>query len=161
MSSQSEFWDDERKIREAFNVSNFICPMKGINYPCVVCKECQKMELKQYFLENGLIEKTKNSSLISLIIEIKDPFDDMLLKRICKTLFKETGIVMSEPEPGFSVTFFITPALLEKVESKEDLIKFIKDFPHTFLTETISAKSALNKWERVTAKRLAWNMGVR
>ncbi|MHA1303932.1 MAG: hypothetical protein ACTSQE_13315 [Candidatus Heimdallarchaeaceae archaeon] len=156
-----EFMNDDEKLREAFKIKNFTCPNKGMVYPCVVCKECSKMELKQYFLKNGLIEKTVNSSLISLLVEIRDPFDDMLLKRISKALYQNTGIVMSEPEPGFSITFFLTPVLLEKVENKEDLLKFIKDFEHIFLTETISAKSALNKWERVTTKRLAWNMGVR
>ncbi len=161
MSTKKEFLTDEEKIREAFKIKDFTCPRKGINYPCVVCKECPQMDLKQYFLKNGMIEKTVNSSLISLLLEIRDPFDDMLLKRISKSLYKDSGLVMSEPEPGFSITFFITPALLEKIENKEDLVKFIADFEHRFLTETISAKSALNKWERNTTRRLLWDMGVR
>jgi len=119
------------------------------------------MDLKQYFLENGLIEKTKNSSLISMVFELRDPFDDMLLKRLSNSLAEAAKIVQKEPEPGFTITFFISDALLERVENKQDLVNFIADFKHTFLTETIAAKSAINKWERSTVKRLVWNMGIR
>jgi len=157
----SNLLTDEDKIREALKLTDFVCPKKGINYPCVICKECPEMHLKQFFLKNGLVEKTRNSSLISLLLDIKDPFDDMLLKRLSKSLYEKTGIVQKEPEPGFSITFYFTNALLEKIEDKEQLVKFISDFQHTFLAETISAKGMINKWERSTTKRLAWEMGVK
>jgi len=152
---------DKDKIREALKLKDFVCPKKGINYPCVICKECSDMDLKQFFIKNGLIEKTKNSSLISLLLDIKDPFDDMLLKRLSKSLYEKTGIVQKEPEPGFSITFYFTNALLEKVQDIDKLVDFIADFQHTFLAATISAKGMINKWERSTTKRLAWEMGIK
>lgn len=161
ISTDKEFKSDKEKIREALKLENFICPTRNFNYPCVVCKECREMDLKQYFLENGLIEKTKNSSLISMVFELRDPFDDMLLKRLSNSLADAAKIVQKEPEPGFTITFFISDALLERVENKEDLVNFIANFKHTFLTETIAAKSAINKWERSTVKRLVWDMGIR
>lgn len=159
--SDAEFLDDKDKIREALKLERFVCPTKGFAYPCVVCKECPEMDLKQYFLKNGLIEKTRNSSLISLLIEINDPFVDMLLKRLTRSLYEATGIVQKEPEPGFSITFYFSEALLEKVDDKEKLVDFIYNFPATFLSETIAAKSAINRWERSTVKRLTWDMGVK
>ncbi|MHA1954451.1 MAG: hypothetical protein ACW96U_10960, partial [Candidatus Heimdallarchaeaceae archaeon] len=68
--------------------------------------------------------------------------------------------VQKEPEPGFSITFYISEALMEKVQEPEKLVKFISDFQHTFLSETIAARSAMNKWERGTTKRLLWDMSI-
>ncbi|MCG3259599.1 MAG: hypothetical protein H7644_07630, partial [Candidatus Heimdallarchaeota archaeon] len=65
-----------------------------------------------------------------------------------------------EPEPGFSITFYISEALLDKITEIEKLINFIADFQHKFLSETIAARSALNKWERSTTKRLLWDMSI-
>lgn len=155
-----EFPDDKDRIREAMQLESFICPHREINYPCVICKDCREMDLKQYSLKNGFIEKTKNSSLISLILELRDPFDDMLLRRLSLALAEATGIVQREPEPGFSITFYISEALMEKVQEKEKLVNFIADFQHTFLSETIAARSALNKWERSTTQRLLWDMSI-
>jgi hypothetical protein len=155
-----EFPDDKDRIREAMQLERYICPHREINYPCVICKECREMDLKQYSLKNGFIEKTKNSSLISLILELRDPFDDMLLNRLSFALSEATGIIQKEPEPGFSITFYISEALMEKVQEKEKLVNFIADFQHTFLSETIAARSALNKWERSTTQRLLWDMSI-
>ncbi|OLS32320.1 MAG: hypothetical protein HeimAB125_10170 [Candidatus Heimdallarchaeota archaeon AB_125] len=161
MSAHSdEFLEDKEKIRQALKLERYICPHREINYPCVICKECREMDLKQYPLKNGFIEKTRNSSLISLILELRDPFDDMLLRRLSLALFESTGIVQKEPEPGFSITFYISQALLEKVAEVEKIIDFIADFQHKFLSETIAARSALNKWERSTTKRLVWDMSI-
>lgn len=161
MSAHSdEFLEDKEKIRQALKLERYICPHREINYPCVICKECREMDLKQYPLKNGFIEKTRNSSLISLILELRDPFDDMLLRRLSLALFESTGIVQKEPEPGFSITFYISKALLEKVAEVEKIIDFIADFQHKFLSETIAARSALNKWERSTTKRLLWDMSI-
>ena len=161
MSSHSpEFLEDKEKIRQAMKLERYICPHREINYPCVICKDCRDMDLKQFPLKNGFIEKTRNSSLISLIFELRDPFDDMLLKRLSVALYEATGIVQKEPEPGFSITFYISEALLEKITEIEKLIAFIADFQHKFLSETIAARSALNKWERSTTKRLLWDMSI-
>ncbi|MCE7738342.1 MAG: hypothetical protein KAU62_04880 [Candidatus Heimdallarchaeota archaeon] len=161
MSSHSpEFLEDKEKIRQAMKLERYICPHREINYPCVICKDCRDMDLKQFPLKNGFIEKTRNSSLISLIFELRDPFDDMLLKRLSVALYEATGIVQKEPEPGFSITFYISEALLDKITEIEKLIDFIADFQHKFLSETIAARSALNKWERSTTKRLLWDMSI-
>ncbi|MCE7747636.1 MAG: hypothetical protein GPJ51_04525 [Candidatus Heimdallarchaeota archaeon] len=161
MSSHSpEFLEDKEKIRQAMKLERYVCPHREINYPCVICKDCSDMDLKQFPLKNGFIEKTRNSSLISLIFELRDPFDDMLLKRLSVALYEATGIVQKEPEPGFSITFYISEALLEKISEIEKLIDFIADFQHKFLSETIAARSALNKWERSTTKRLLWDMSL-
>lgn len=161
MSSHSpEFLEDKEKIRQAMKLERYICPHREINYPCVICKDCRDMDLKQFPLKNGFIEKTRNSSLISLIFELRDPFDDMLLKRLSVALYEATGIVQKEPEPGFSITFYISEALLDKITEIEKLIAFIADFQHKFLSETIAARSALNKWERSTTKRLLWDMSI-
>ncbi len=159
-STSSEFMDDKEKIRAALKLERYICPHRQINYPCVICKDCREMDLKQFPLKNGFIEKTRNSSLISLILELRDPFDDMLLKRLSLALYESTGIVQKEPEPGFSITFYISEALLEKVAEIDKLIDFISDFQHKFLSETIAARSALNTWERNTTKRLLWDMSI-
>ncbi len=162
MSSDSnEFYEDKEKIRQALKLERYICPHKEINYPCVVCKDCREMDLKQFPLKNGFIEKTRNSSLISLILEMRDPFDDMLLKRLSFALAEATGIVQKEAEPGFSITFYVSEALLEKVTEIDKLIDFIADFQHKFLSETIAARSALNKWERSTTTRLLWEMSIK
>lgn len=161
MSSHSpEFLEDKEKIRQAMKLERYVCPHREINYPCVICKDCRDMDLKQFPLKNGFIEKTRNSSLISLIFELRDPFDDMLLKRLSVALYEATGIVQKEPEPGFSITFYISEALLDKITEIEKLIAFIADFQHKFLSETIAARSALNKWERSTTKRLLWDMSI-
>lgn len=161
MSSHSpEFLEDKEKIRQAMKLERYVCPHREINYPCVICKDCRDMDLKQFPLKNGFIEKTRNSSLISLIFELRDPFDDMLLKRLSVALYEATGIVQKEPEPGFSITFYISEALLEKISEIEKFIAFIADFQHKFLSETIAARSALNKWERSTTKRLLWDMSL-
>ena len=157
---KKEFPDDYDNIREALKLEKYICPHRGINYPCVICKDCRDMDLRQFPLKNGFIEKTKNSSLISLILELRDPFDDMLLRRLSFALSETTGIVQKEPEPGFSITFYISEALMEKVQEPEKLVKFIANFQHTFLSETIAARSAINKWERSTTKRLLWDMSI-
>lgn len=159
--TRKEFPDDKDNIREAMKLERFICPTREINYPCVICKECRLMDLKQFALKNGFIEKTKNSSLISLILEMRDPFDDMLLKRLTVSLAEATGIIQKEPEPGFSITFYLSEALLEKVDEKEKLVEFIADFQHRFLSETIAARSAINKWERSTTQRLIWDMSIK
>ncbi len=161
MSSHSpEFLEDKEKIRQAMKLEKYICPHREINYPCVICKDCRDMDLKQFPLKNGFIEKTRNSSLISMIFELRDPFDDMLLKRLSVALYEATGIVQKEPEPGFSITFYISEALLDKITEIEKFISFIADFQHKFLSETIAARSALNKWERSTTKRLLWDMSI-
>ncbi|MHA1218499.1 MAG: hypothetical protein ACTSSN_04550 [Candidatus Heimdallarchaeaceae archaeon] len=161
MSSHSpEFLEDKEKIRQAMKLERYVCPHREINYPCVICKDCRDMDLKQFPLKNGFIEKTRNSSLISLIFDLRDPFDDMLLKRLSVALYEATGIVQKEPEPGFSITFYISEALLDKITEIEKLIDFIADFQHKFLSETIAARSALNKWERSTTKRLLWDMSI-
>ncbi|TET80707.1 MAG: hypothetical protein E3J43_01840 [Candidatus Heimdallarchaeota archaeon] len=161
MSSHSpEFLEDKEKIRQAMKLERYICPHREINYPCVICKDCRDMDLKQFPLKNGFIEKTRNSSLISLIFDLRDPFDDMLLKRLSVALYEATGIVQKEPEPGFSITFYISEALLDKITEIEKFIAFIADFQHKFLSETIAARSALNKWERSTTKRLLWDMSI-
>jgi hypothetical protein len=161
MSTHStEFLEDKDKIRQALKLERYICPHREINYPCVICKDCREMDLKQFPLKNGFIEKTRNSSLVSLILELRDPFDDMLLRRLSLALYESTGIVQKEPEPGFSITFYISEALLEKVTEIEKLIDFIANFQHKFLSETIAARSALNKWERSTTKRLLWDMSI-
>ena len=85
----------------------------------------------------------------------------MLLKRLTKALYETSGIVQKEAEPGFSITFYLSDTLLEKVDDKEKLVEFIYNFPHTFLAETIAAKSAINRWERSTVKRLTWEMGIK
>lgn len=162
MSSHSpEFLEDKEKIRQAMKLERYICPHREINYPCVICKDCRDMDLKQFPLKNGFIEKTRNSSLISLIFDLRDPFDDMLLKRLSVALYEATGIVQKEPEPGFSITFYISEALLDKITEIEKFIAFIADFQHKFLSETIAARSALNKWERSTTKRLLWDMSIK
>jgi len=161
MSSHSpEFLEDKEKIRQAMKLERYVCPHREINYPCVICKDCRDMDLKQFPLKNGFIEKTRNSSLISLIFDLRDPFDDMLLKRLSVALYEATGIVQKEPEPGFSITFYISEALLDKITEIEKFIAFIADFQHKFLSETIAARSALNKWERSTTKRLLWDMSI-
>ncbi|MHA1514807.1 MAG: hypothetical protein ACTSPF_04645 [Candidatus Heimdallarchaeaceae archaeon] len=161
MSSHSpEFLEDKEKIRQAMKLERYVCHHREINYPCVICKDCRDMDLKQFPLKNGFIEKTRNSSLISLIFDLRDPFDDMLLKRLSVALYEATGIVQKEPEPGFSITFYISEALLDKITEIEKLIDFIADFQHKFLSETIAARSALNKWERSTTKRLLWDMSI-
>ncbi len=161
MSSHSpEFLEDKEKIRQAMKLERYVCPHREINYPCVICKDCRDMDLKQFPLKNGFIEKTRNSSLISLIFDLRDPFDDMLLKRLSVALYEASGIVQKEPELGFSITFYVSEALLEKITEIEKLIDFIADFQHKFLSETIAARSALNKWERSTTKRLLWDMSI-
>ncbi len=154
--------EDKKKIKEAFQLQQFLCPHRGgMNYPCVVCKECRDSDLKQYPLQNGMVEITKNSSLISLLVDLKDPFDDMLLMRLNRTLNEVTGgIIQKEPEMGFSITFYITDNFLERIQNVDKIVDFIWKFPQTFQTETISAKSVMNKWQRDTSKRLIREMTV-
>lgn len=161
MSDDNDSLTDKQKIAKAFQIQSFTCPHKGgIEYPCVICKQCREMDLEQYVLKNGMVERTKNSSLISLTLDLKDPFDDMLLNQLSSALAKDTGIIQNEAEPGFSITFYLTTVLLERVQEKNKLIDFIADFEHKFLTETIAARSALNRWKRQTTKRLINQMTV-
>ncbi len=125
------------------------CPKRGgIDFPCVICQQCEIGEVEVILEEDFLIEKTVNSAIISMLLKLEDEFEEVLLGRFLQSLGSKTSLVMKKPMEGYQVSFFIDQNAIASPEKKRKTETFIQDFTNMWKSAMTKAKSVLNKWER-------------
>ncbi len=132
------------------------CPKRGgIDFPCVICQQCEIGEVEVILEEDFLIEKTVNSAIISMLLKLEDEFEEVLLGRFLQSLGSKTSLVMKKPMEGYQVSFFIDQNAIASLEKKRKTETFILDFPNMWKSAMTKAKSVLNKWERDVVQDIA------
>ena len=125
------------------------CPKRGgIDFPCVICQQCEIGEVEVILEDDFLIEKTVNSAIVSMLLKLEEEFEEVLLGRFLQSLGTKTSLVMKKPMEGYQVSFFIDQNAVASPEKKRKTEAFIQDFTNMWKSALTRAKSVLNKWER-------------
>ncbi len=132
------------------------CPKRGgIDFPCVICQQCEIGAVEVILEEDFLIENTVNSAIVSMLLKLEDEFEEVLLTRFLQSLGSKTSLVMKKPMEGYQVSFFIDQNAIATPEKRRKTEVFIREFPNMWKSAMTKAKSVLNKWERDAVQDIA------
>ena len=149
-------------IVRMFDLHQIQCPQRGgINFPCVICQACEIGKVESLFMNEIFIEKTVNSTFLSLNIELKDDFEELLLQSYLEQIGNKTSFISKKPQPGFQVTFYIDEEMVKTQEQEEKIMKFIENFHNYWKSFVSRAKTYLNKWEREVVNETLRNLPVK
>ena len=125
------------------------CPKRGgIDFPCVICQECE-IGTPEVILEGDmLIEKTVNSAIVSIPLELEDDFEEMMLKSYLEKIGTKKSFIMKQPAEGYQVSFFIDSSMVKTRQQRKQVEEFILNFQRHWKSLLSRLKSLLNKWER-------------
>lgn len=153
---------EDLKLIDDFNSLKPIeCPQRGgINFPCVICRECEIGEIKLEIIGNKIIEKTVNSILIHIELGMRkdDELEKFALKRLKAGLSKKhSWIQRSEWEEG-DVTVMVDNNMAENEKSFNQIIHFLNFFPQNWRRYVTGAKQAFTKWENQSVKEISFEL---
>ena len=125
------------------------CPKRGgIDFPCVICQECE-IGTPEIILEGDiLIEKTINSAIISIPLELENDFEEVMLKSYLQSVGSKTSFIMKKPAEGYQVSFFIDASMVRTKQQRKQIEEFIQGFERHWKSLLARLKSVLKKWER-------------
>jgi hypothetical protein len=148
-------------IEEFKELKPIECPSRGgINFPCVICRECEIGTVMTTFEEDMLIETTVNSVLIHInlgIEERNDEIEKFALKRMKSSLSKEIPYLQKSSWDEGDVTLMIDDSVTSDQVNIQKIQYFINSFPKEWPRYAIGAKQAFSKWETQSTKEIAFN----
>ena len=148
----------ERLVRRAASSPPGLCPSRGgVNFPCVVCKECEIGEVVLTFSEGVLIETTVNSVLIHLSLDMKDNqvFEKQALKSLKANISKIVPYVQKGDWEEGDLTIMVTDAKKDDAEMIEHINNFLVEFQIEWRKLAIEATRMFRDWSERIAKKLA------
>ena len=111
------------------------------------------MEICRSSKEKCLIEPSVNSVRVSICIKQSDDIEEVLTHKFTRFLMQRADqfiIMRRKPMPGYSISFLVTHAHLEKMW-KEKLVDFIIQFMEDIDKEISAMKLAVNARSRLVA----------
>ena len=111
------------------------------------------MEICRSSKEKCLIEPSVNSVRVSICIKQSDDIEEVLTHKFTRFLMQRADqfiIMRRKPMPGYSISFLVTHAHLEKMW-KEKLVDFIIQFMEDIDKEISAMKLAVNARARLIA----------
>ena len=111
------------------------------------------MEICRSDKEKCLIEPSVNSVRVSICIKQSDEIEEVLTHKFTRFLMQRADqfiIMRRKPMPGYSISFLVTHAHLEKMW-KEKLVDFIIQFMEDIDKEISAMKLAVNARSRLVA----------
>lgn len=146
------------KLEDFKDLKPIECPTRGmINFPCVICKECDIGAVMLTFSEGVLIETTVNSVLIHLSLDIQDnqAFEKQALKALKANISKIVPYVQKGDWEEGDLTIMIT----DEKKDDETMIKHINNFLVEFQIEwrklAIEANRMVRDWSERIAKQIS------
>ncbi len=134
------------------------CPSRGqINFPCVICQDCEIGLAEETFGDGVLIETTVNSILVHLNLELKEntPMEKFVLGLLKTSLSKIVPYVQKSDYELGDLTIMIT----DDKKDDTELIKHINDFLSGFILRwrqlSIESNRMLKDWADRIGKQLA------
>lgn len=135
------------------------CPKRGlINFPCVICQECEIGEVTMTSGDGYMVENTVNSVLIHLELNIQpdDPLEKAALKSLKNSLSEKIPAIQRGDWELGEFQIMITNDMI----SSDKLIvnnvsRFVEEFPRQFRQLMITAKRTLSNWSDKEAGKYA------
>jgi len=139
------------------NLAPIECPQRGdINFPCVICQECEIGEVIMTSGDGYMIENTVNSILIHMELGIQDdPLERAALQFIKNGLSEKIPAIQKGRWEMGEFQIMLTDSMVEDKELVDNVKKFMEEFPRQFRQMMIGAKRALSTWAEKETKQLA------
>ncbi|MCY3410915.1 MAG: hypothetical protein INQ03_04675 [Candidatus Heimdallarchaeota archaeon] len=134
------------------------CPQRGgVNFPCVICKECEIGESSLEFGDGVMIEKSVNSVLLHLSLHLKegDPFEPFVLKLLKSSISKIVPYVQKGDWEEGDLTIMISDDKKDDAEMVEHINEFLNGFVVRWRQLSIESKRMLKDWSDRMGKQLA------
>lgn len=133
------------------------CPQRGgVNYPCVVCQECEIGEVTMTFGEGYLVENTVNSILIHLELPVQDdPLEKAVLKILKGQLSEKIPAIQKGDWEAGDLQIMLTDSMVRNPQLINDVGNFINQYPPQFRQFVIAAKRQLTTWSAKQSEQLA------
>ncbi len=137
------------------------CPQRGgINFPCVICRECEIGDVTTSFEEHLILESTVNSVLVHIDLGLKERNDDIekfSLKRVKIGLSKAIpAIQRSDWEEG-DITIMIDDEMAKDPVTLQKIHYFINTFHREWPRFASQAKQAFTKWETQLVREIKFD----
>ncbi|MDH5401040.1 MAG: hypothetical protein OEY49_01005 [Candidatus Heimdallarchaeota archaeon] len=133
------------------------CPSRGnVNFPCVICKECEIGNVEITFGDHYLVENTVNSILIHINMDIQpDPLEKVALNLVKNDFSKKIPAIQRGDWEEGDIAIMITNDMIADSGMIQNLVKFIHDFPKQWRQISIDAKRQMNKWSATQVNQLS------
>ena len=139
------------------NLQPIECPTRGkINFPCVICQECEIGEVTMSIGTGYMVENTVNSILIHMELNLQDdPIEKAALQILKNGLTQKIpAIQKGEWELG-DFQIMLTNDMVQDKELIQNVQTFMAEFPRQFRQLIIGAKRALTRWSENEVKQIA------
>ncbi len=145
-------------LEEITQIKPIECPNRGgINFPCVICKECDIGIASITLEDNYIVESTVNSVLIHMMLNMKenDPVEKAALKMLKGQLSKLIPPIQRGDWDEGDLSILITTELIDDKDLLNNIDHFVKGFPTIWRKLAVEAKRALTKWSETNANSIA------
>lgn len=157
--------DNFISIEEFKELKPIECPSRGgINFPCVICRECEIGSVMTTFEEDMLIETTVNSMLIHINLGVEERNDDIekfALKRVKASLAKEIPPLQKGSWMEGDITIMVDDGMASDPVTVQKIQWLINTFPKQWPRHAIGAKQAFTRWESQLTKEISFNYNNR
>lgn len=148
-------------LEEWKNLKPIECPSRGgINFPCVVCRECEIGEVTTSFEEIIIVESTVNSILVHLDLGLAERDDDIemfALKRLKQGLSKVIPAIQRSNWDEGDITIMIDDDMAKDPVTLQKVHYFINTFSKDWPRYATEAKQAFTKWETGKVKTIKFD----
>ncbi|MCH8906424.1 MAG: hypothetical protein IH840_04970 [Candidatus Heimdallarchaeota archaeon] len=158
MMSYSLVVDDLISIELISKFEAIKCPMRGgINFPCVICQECEIGTVDIVIEDGVMIENTVNSMIIHLELPMRenDPIEQAALALLRQKLSEKLSVIQKGEWEGGEIAIMLTDGMKDDNILRQNVNKFIRDFPTEWRRLAIQAKRELTDWSEKHAKQIA------
>lgn len=134
------------------------CPTRGkINFPCVICQECEIGMAEQNFGDGVLIESTVNSVLVHLNLELKEntPMEKYVLGLLKASLSNVVPYVQKGDFELGDLTIMITDDKKDDADMVDHINKFLTGFIIQWRQLSIESNRIMKDWADRIGKKLA------
>lgn len=144
-------------LEELKNLKPIQCPSRGgVNFPCVICKECEIGAVTETFGSGYLAENTVNSVLFHISVDLRDDgVEEIALSFLKASLSKLVPIIQKGDWDEGDLAILITDEQAKDKVLVDNAAKFISDFPNQWRMLAVQAKRAITNFSDTNAKQLA------
>ena len=145
------------QLEEIYDLKPIQCPQRGgINFPCVICKQCEIGDVTLTFGDGYLVENTVNSILIHIPLEMsEDVVEKAALDYLKAKLSEKVPPIQRGDWDEGDVAIMITNDMAKDLELVKNVENFLKEFPNQWRSLAVQAKRQLKTWADNNAKQLA------
>ena len=131
------------------------CP-KGIDYPCILCRECENANYTEFSTERGdmLLKWTTNSAILLVNFPLRDELDEILLNELKREIAREFRFVLPESEENYHLTLFIKYTDISDERTAKQIREFILKDLKEIMGWITKGRMLIKDWARDTIKKL-------